>query len=147
MLMTSPVTASLRAAALGAVCLLAVSAAAAQPAALALDTETTIGGVDVACTGMGQTRLDPRWNAYPVRVEFSNARSEYLTDGEIALSDARGRPILAVRCEGPWILLKLRPGAYRVEGRLANVDAKPRSARFRPPARGQMRLVLQFPDG
>jgi len=132
--------------ALGAACLLVASAgdAAAQPAPLALDTETTIAGVDVACTGIGQTRLDPRWDAYPVRVEFSNARSEYLSDGEIALADAKGTPILDVRCEGPWILLKLKPGAYRVEGRIAN--AKPRTARFKPPAKGQMRLVLQFPD-
>jgi hypothetical protein len=146
MLKTSPAT-SLRSGALGAVCLLLVSAgvAAAQPAALALDAETTIAGVDVACTGIGQTRLDPRWAAYPVRIEFSNARSEYLTDGEIALSDARGRPILDLRCDGPWILLKLKPGAYRVEGRIAN--AKPRTARFRPPSQGQMRLVLQVPDG
>ncbi|HWA60029.1 MAG TPA: hypothetical protein VG939_01575 [Caulobacteraceae bacterium] len=126
------------------------AAAFAQPstpvARLPLDRETEVGGIEVACTGIGQTRNDPKWLDYSVRVEFSNARSEYLSDAEVTVSDARGRPILAAACDGPWILMKLPKAGYRIEARLLDVPAAPRSASFKAPARGQMRLVLQFKD-
>ena len=127
--------------------LLASGIAVAEPTSIPPDTETTVGGVPVACTGIGQTKLDPRWSAYPVRVEFSDSHDKYLGDAEITVWDAHGRPVLSVACAGPWILLRLEPGAYKIEGRLPdNATAKPRTAPFRPPSKGQMRLVLKFPD-
>lgn len=120
----------------------------AQPADevnLPLDRSVTVGGVEVACTGVGQTRTDPKWQAFPVRVEFSDSRQEYLGSGAVTVFADRRR-LLSVRCDAPWILLKLQPGAYRIEGRVPGSPARPRSAGFHTPARGQMRLVLQFPD-
>ena len=116
------------------------------PRSLPLDTATTVNGVEVACTGIGQTKLDPRWLAFPVRVEFSDSHDYHLTDEAASIFDAAGQLVLSVQCEAPWILLKLKPGAYRVEGRLIDSPAKPRSAPFTPPAKGQMRLILKFPD-
>lgn len=118
----------------------------AAPMSLPLDTETSADGVPVACTGIGQTRLDPKWQAWPVRVELANARSEYLVDGAIVVRDRHGHQVLAVTCDAPWILMRLPPGAYTVEGRLLDSAARPRSASFSPPKSGQLRLVLQFPD-
>ncbi len=120
--------------------------AAAQPVALAVDAETTLSGIPVACTGIGQTRDDPRWQAYGVRVEVSNAANEYLVGGAVTVRDRAGREVLSASCDAPWILMKLPPGAYRIEGRILGSSARPRSAPFSAPARGQMRLVLQFPD-
>jgi hypothetical protein len=114
--------------------------------ALPIDSPTVMNGVEVACTGIGQTRLEPRWQDYGVRVEFSNARNEYLTGGAIVLRDSAGRELMNLSCEAPWILLRLPRGAYRVDGRLLDSAAKPRSAPFAPPAHGQLRVVLQFPD-
>jgi hypothetical protein len=122
------------------------SFAAAAPVALAVDAETTVNGVQVACTGVGGTRSESRWTTYGVRVEFSNALNEYLVGGAIVVRDRTGRELLEVSCDAPWILLRLPKGAYRVEGRLLDSPAKPRSAPFSPPAAGQIRLVLQFPD-
>lgn len=120
--------------------------AAAEPQALTVDAETTAGGVPMACTGIGQTRLDAKWQAYPVRVEFSNARNEYLVNGAITVKDHKGAEVLSVACDAPWILMKLPAGAYTVQGHIVGSPAKPRSAHFSPPKAGQMRLVLQFPD-
>ena len=122
------------------------SPAASQPVSLPVDAETTAGGVPVACTGVGQTRLDPKWQAYGVRVEVSNALNEYLVGGAVTVRGHKGAEVLSVTCDAPWILMKLPPGAYVVEGRILNSTAKPRSAPFSPPKTGQMRLVLQFPD-
>ena len=124
----------------------ASSAAPGGPAALPLDAPTVVNGVDMACTGIGQTRLEARWQGYSVRVEYSNARDEYLTGGAIVVRDAAGRELVNVSCDAPWILLRLPKGAYRVEGRLLESAAKPRSAPFTAPASGQLRVVLQFPD-
>ena len=125
------------------------SPAVAQPAGvvnLPVDRPTTVQGVQVACTGIGQTARDnPSWLAYPVRVEFSDHLNAYLGAGQITVLSAK-TPVLSVRCDAPWILLKLPAGAYTVEGHVPGAQAQPRSARFQPPAHGQMRVVLQFKD-
>ena len=127
------------------------SALGAQPAptrdatVVALDAETTVNGVPVACTGVGQTKADPKWLAYSVRLEFSNPARDYLADEAVAVSDAKGRRLAAMSCEGPWILLKLPPGPYTVEGWLPGAAAATAHAAFRAPAKGQLRLVLVFP--
>lgn len=113
---------------------------------MALDTEDSFNGVDVACTGIGETRLDPKWAAYPIRVEFSDAKNEYMTDAAVVLTTAKGKPLLALTCEGPWVLMRPHPGSYAVYAQLMDSAAKPRSSRFTVPAHGQKRVVLQFPD-
>ena len=72
--------------------------------------------------------------------------NEYLIGGEVSVSDAKGLPILSVTCDGPWVLLKLAPGDYKILARLSDSPAKPRTATVKPPRTGQMRVVMQFPD-
>ena len=122
--------------------------AGAEPQRVPLDTEATIGGVDVACTGIGQTKDQPRWLAYPVRVEFADAKANYLAGEVVTLSALKGAAILEVTCEGPWLLLKLPAGhSYRVDATLTEYKtAQPRSAVVKAPNHGQARFVLTFPD-
>jgi hypothetical protein len=128
--------------------LLRAGSAAAEPQRVPLDQEAVIGGVGVACTGVGQVKNDPRWSAYPVRLEFADAKSNYLAGELVTLSEAKGAPLLEVSCEGPWLLLKLPPGRpYRVEARLTDTPAaQPRNATVKAPVHGQSRFVLVFPD-
>lgn len=133
------------AAALSALSLLGGAVLASDYSELPLDRATTVGGYEVACTGVGQTKHDPQWLAFPVRIEFSDAKSNYLGGGKITVS-SHGKALLHLSCDAPWILLKLPAGEYVVEGVPIDTPAKPRSATFHPPAKGQMRLVLQFPD-
>jgi hypothetical protein len=113
---------------------------------MAVDKEVVIGGVPVACTGIGETRQDPKWAAYPIRVEFSDAKNEYMTDALVALVDTKGEAVLMVRCDSPWLLLKPPPGTYAVYAQLMDTAVRMRSARFTVPKSGQKRVVLQFPD-
>lgn len=141
---------------LAALCAAGASAApreAPPPAAfdveierMAVDQNVVIGGVQLACTGIGDTRKDPKWAAYPIRVEFSDAKNEYMTDALVALMNAKGEAVLMVRCDSPWLLLKPPPGNYAVYAQLVDSSARMRSARFTVPAHGQKRVVLQFPD-
>src|SRR5260370_40810180 len=103
--------------------------AGAEPQQVRLDTEATIGGVDVACTGIGQTKDQPRWKTYPVRVEFADSKRNYLAGEVVGLTDPAGAPVMEVVCEGPWVLLRLPVGkAYHVQARLTETPApQPRS--------------------
>ena len=119
----------------------------AQPVRVPLDQEATVGGVGVGCTGIGQTKNDPKWRAYPVKLEFADAQRALLANEVVTVSAGGGAPVLEVACEGPWVLLKLPPGkAYHVEASLAQSSAQPRSASVTAPAHGQATFVLTFPD-
>jgi len=120
--------------------------ALADPIRVALDQETTVGGIGVGCTGIGQTKNDPKWAAYSVKLEFADAQRALLAN-EVVTVSAGGAPLAQIACEGPWVLLKLAPGnSYTIEGRLAEGAAAPRSATVKPPAHGQATVVLTFPD-
>jgi hypothetical protein len=130
--------------------------AGAQPAshmeqgairALPLDTPVMVNGVETACTGIGlAARNDPRWKAFPVRLEFSGPHSEYLSDETVFIEGAGGAQVMAVSCQGAWLLLKLPKGRFVVRARINGETAKERSMTITTPASGQARFVLQFPD-
>ena len=113
---------------------------------LPADAPTVVNGVDAACTGIGQTRNDPRWSDFAVRIEVSDHENAYLADAVISVADARGRPVLSVSCDSPWVLLDLAPGRYVVRAEIPDPNLRPRSATIVAPVRGQIRVVLQFPD-
>ena len=130
-------------------CALVAGGAAAQRGGggvvgVPLDSERMVNGVDVGCTGIGQTREDPRWLAYSVRIEFSNPARELLANEGVTVTTSAGRPVVAVTCEGPWILFKLPPGAYRAKAWLPGPPTPPATASFRAPATGQARVEVQF---
>src|SRR5258707_13118261 len=92
-------------------------AAQESPTAVGLDTKPTVGGVAVGCSGVGQAKAEPRWLAYPIRVEFADPARDYLANGAVSVSDASGHVLAAVSCDGPWILLRpAGAGAYKVKG-------------------------------
>ncbi len=85
--------------------------------ALPVDATTTVNGIEAGCTGIGiEARRESRWQAFPVRVEFSGAYHQYFPGGQLVVKDEHGQPLLNVRCDAPWVLLRLEPGKYRVAG-------------------------------
>jgi hypothetical protein len=107
-----------------------------------------LGGVAIACTGIGQEKHDPRWQAYPVQVEFARADGAYLADETLRVIDAHGSVLASVDCEGPWILLRpSAPGEYRVEGWVPGAAGWIKGGAFRIPAKARAHLVLRFPVG
>jgi hypothetical protein len=125
------------------------SAEPMPPVPVPLDGQVVIDGVQVGCTGIGtDARDDPRWQAYPVRVEAAEVGGDYLAYETVTLASAGGPPIFSVRCEGPWVLFKLPAGrTYNVEGRADGPagGGAIASAHFRVPSQGQARVVLRFP--
>jgi hypothetical protein len=111
-----------------------------------MDNPISIDGVQTVCTGIGDdAQKDPRWLAFPIRIEFSNGGAQYLSGAHVVLSAAGGKTMAALDCEGPWVLFQVGPGTYKVTATLTGQPgAAPVSATFSPPAKGQKRVVLEF---
>ena len=125
----------------------ATVARAEAPVRLPLDTGTTVSGVDVACTGVGQTKDNPAWQAYPVRLEFADTTGAYVSDETLTVSGRDGSPLLSVSCSAPWVLMKLPAGRdYHVSASLTGNGGPTRSAVVRAPEHGQARFVFAFPS-
>jgi hypothetical protein len=130
----------------GCLAIAAVGAYATAKAANELpdDTPTTVNGYELACTGVGdEAKADPRWPAFPVRIEFANRDAQYLSDVDVTITDAKGEALFSVRCESPWFLAKIPPGKYTVAG---TFDGQTETAKFTAPASGQSRIVVRFPQ-
>jgi hypothetical protein len=96
--------------------LLMLSALAAVPA-LAQDGDPILeaNGIKYACAGVGKaSRADPRWPAFPVRLEFAAANGDFLGDPAVTVTDAGGKPVFSAQCNGPWVLIELPAGSYKV---------------------------------
>lgn len=114
-----------------------------QAPELPLDHDARVNGIGAACTGVGSdSRADPRWKDYSLKLEFAGAHGEYLGYVDVTLNQD-GHQLARVRCPGPWLLFQLPPGHYALE---AWVGQQPARFDATVPARGQGRVVVHFPD-
>jgi hypothetical protein len=110
---------------------------------LPFDSPVSMRAMEAVCTGIGaDARNDPRWPTYPLRIELVGRAGEYLGQAEVTLTQ-NGEAIMSVRCGGPWLLVRLPPGAYDVTAVVENVS---KTGRANVPATGQGRLILRFPE-
>jgi|SRR5512135_2520121 hypothetical protein len=130
------------------VAILAFAALASAPAFadyMAMDKPVQMNGLEAVCTGVGETKDDPQWLSYPIRIEFSNGGAQYLSGATVKIS--RGADTVAsLDCAGAWVLLRGAPGEYRVDASIDNSSAKPVNAPFKMGTGAQKRIVLRFPD-
>ena len=123
---------------------LAISAPAlADP--MPMDSPVQVNGLDTVCTGIGESKDDPRWTSYPIRIEFSNGGAQYLSGASVTVSHG-GKSIAQFDCPGAWVLLKGPAGAYRVDASIDGSPAKPQNARFTMGSGKQKRIILRFSD-
>ncbi len=107
------------------------------------DRATPVSGIEVVCTGIGSgARDDPRWQAYPLRVEVAGANGQFLGNVSVAF-ERDGQTLVRVACGGPWVLARLSPGAYTVT---ASFEGQSASSPVNVPIEGQGRLILRFPE-
>lgn len=110
-----------------------------------MDRPVQVNGLTTVCTGIGETKDDPQWKTYPVRIEFSNGGAQYLAGATLRVS--KGRAMIAeMDCPGAWVLLKGTAGSYRVTATIDGSQGKPVNARFKMGSGAQKRVVLRFRD-
>lgn len=120
------------------------SDAASASASVPQDRAIPMNGVDVACTGIGSAKDDPQWNAWPVKVQFSNGAGQFLAGEHITLSRGKDK-IGDFVCDANWVLVRGPAGDYTVTAALTGHADKPHTAHFSPPSSGQKLVEIQFP--
>ena len=124
------------------------AAALASTAALAADELTNnepkaIDGIETVCDGISlNDRNEPKWRAYSLRMEFAGKGGQYLGGETVSV---KGNEIdVSVTCQGPWVLMKLPAGSYRISADVP--DAGHKEMNVRVPASGQAVAMFSFPN-
>jgi hypothetical protein len=98
--------------------LVLVSAALMPVAGIcAQNVAQTSGGVTYVSGGVDDASLDAlkgELRNYNLKLVFALKTGEFMSDVKVAISDAKGNPVLNATSDGPWFLAKLPPGSYRV---------------------------------
>jgi hypothetical protein len=108
------------------------------------DEEKTYKGVAYACAGVGDSKDDPKWKVYPLKLMFTAGSRAYVSQVEVSLQDASGAEVLKVSCDAPWLLAKLKAGTYSVTARAEGGGTK--TAKVTVGAAGQSELAIRFPS-
>jgi hypothetical protein len=122
---------------------LGVSPALAQNVTvLTPDKPTPIGDLVAVCTGAGlDARQNPAWAAYPLKIEVAGKGGQYLGDIRLTFSSKSGA-VAMMSCDGPWILVKVAPGAYHVD---VETEGQTVGSNANVPVEGQGRIIIRFP--
>jgi hypothetical protein len=118
---------------------LATGAAIAQSDSPKDGQPMTISGIETVCTGTTtDVRDNPQWKAYPFHLEVTGKDGQYLGDERVTVS-GNGHSV-SVQCSGPWVLMKLPAGSYKVS--LDVPDAGHKDVTMQVPGR----TVVHFGD-
>ena len=72
-------------------------------------------GIRYACAGIGKvSRDDPRWKTFPVKLVFAASNGDFLGDPNVTVTDGTGKQAFQAQCNGPWVLIELPAGTYKV---------------------------------
>lgn len=94
------------------------------PAARAQDGEIvhTVGNVSYVSGGVGTDSLDRLRSLakdFNLKLVFALKSGEFVSSVKTTIADAKGRSLLDVTSEGPWLLAKLPAGSYQISATFA----------------------------
>jgi hypothetical protein len=102
---------------------------------------TTVGGIDVSCTGIGEgARANAPVNRLPVKLEVVGGYGQYLAGETVTLKNANGERMLHTTCDAPWLMMKLPAGRYTAKVSVPGAPAK--TVAFNAPRHGGRRSVV-----
>jgi len=116
----------------------------ASAAVLPMDAPVSMGAVTAVCTGVGSAKDDPKFAAYPIRLEFSNEGGQFVSNEHVKLMNQTGGVIAEFDCTGPWVLLQLPKGNYSATTTVPDATRGPKTVKFATPQTGQKRIGIQF---
>lgn len=107
------------------------------------DPVKTKNGITYMCSGIGESKDDPRVSSFPMKIVFATNSSALYSDVNVKVTDASGKSVIEIFCDGAWLLVKAAPGSYQVTG----TDTKGQS-RSCPMTIGssQTQCTLRWPD-
>jgi hypothetical protein len=120
-------------------------ATADEIAAAPDDTILTSGNNRYACAGTAESKHDPVWDGFPLKLVTAASNGTLLGHVDITIADASGAPVLEVFCEAPWLLADIVPGSYtaRVVARDGQFEE---TVSFDVAATGQSEVLVSFDE-
>lgn len=107
------------------------------------DTVKKKGGITYLCSGIGESKNDPRVSSFPLKIVFATNSGALYSDVNVRIYDEQKKAIFENFCDGAWLLVQLSPGAYAVTAtdpkglsRSCNVNV----------ATSQTQCTLRWPD-
>lgn len=98
------------------------------PALAADDTVIRSGsGISYVSGGVGAgsiERLGAIAGQFNLKLVFALKSGSYLSGVEVSIMDQAGKTLLAVTTEGPWLLVSLPAGRYRIVATLADTPVR-----------------------
>lgn len=76
------------------------------------DTILRSGNNRYACAGTAESKHDPVWDAFPLKLVTAASNGTLLGHVDILVTDSSGAPVLDVFCEAPWLVADIVPGSY-----------------------------------
>ena len=128
---------------------LALASAGVFAAVGVLPPERQAGNVTYVTGGVAQDQSEAfklARSSYPLSIELvqkSGGKNEFTADAQVQVSDSAGNVVLNAKAEGPFMLVRVAPGTYRVQATLngRTVEAKPVTVG----AKGGAQAMLVFP--
>lgn len=98
-------------------------------------------GIEYAITGVAESKDDPRWKDFPLKLVFATVRGELYSDVMVRIFAAdRKKKIFKIKVDAPWLVVRLNPGTYYIE-----VDGPTKkSATVNVPSRGQAEYTFKW---
>lgn len=106
------------------------------------DQELKYKNISYVCTGVGESKDDPRWKAYPLKLMFAGSGRAYVSEVKVEIRDSNAQSVLSVNCDGPWLLVRLKAGKYNVVASAEGGGTKTTSVNV--PEQGQVETVMRF---
>ncbi len=113
-------------------------------AQVAQDTELTYKDLKYACTGVAESKEDPRWGKYSTKLMFTAAGRAYVSYIQLSVKDASGALVFETDCDAPWIVIDLKPGKYSVTATAEKKYTK--NVSLTVGSGKQTELAIRFPE-
>jgi hypothetical protein len=138
--------------ALALACALSASSVAWTASEAFLPKEQHKGSLKWMSGGIGKDQAEAmraiasRYNVRLVMAEARKPSAAFLAAVPVTISDAKGRVLLRIKTDGPFLFLNLPPGHYRVKAEVAG-QVLTRSVRVRSKGAQQITLIWRKPAG
>lgn len=142
---TPSISAVFGAALVAAPALLPQHAGADEIAAAPNDTILTSGNHRYACAGTAESKHDPVWDEFPLKLVTAASNGTLLGHVDISIADESGAPVLDVFCEAPWLLADIVPGSYTAHV-VARDGQFEETVSFDVAATGQSEVLVSFDE-
>ena len=120
---------------------LAFTAALAEE--LPYNQPKTIDGVETMCDGSSlNDRRDGNSAGYTLRLEMVGKGGQYLGGETITVNGNEHQ--LSVTCQGPWVLMKLPAGSYKIAADVPEAGHKEMNVRVS--GTGQQVVMMRWPN-